>query len=207
MQCAGMRITLAVWPFCLVCTALPPPPPPSPIVVYTLYDRPPRHHYPTSDAHRHVRSASTVCAGRKGRGCWHNVMKPVPPRRTSTVWPRGRDGYTGRSASYTTRRPAVRNRRGTFSIRRLDVIDPNRTRGPRHPVGRLGVRARGHECNRFFHRSVRHPRPRRRRQVTPPYCFFTWLRRGDEPSSRRRPHTRFQGPPRFRGEIVEVGYY
>lgn len=153
-----MRITLAVWPF-------------RPCARYHHYHYHYRRHHHAAPHRRTLITTSPHLATTGDhptpppRWSWHNVMKPVapspsPPPVAHRINTSG--GLGDATVTLVGRRPKTRRTgertggEGALGIRRLDVIDPNRPRGP-PPHRREGVRACVHVvavCNRFFHRST-----------------------------------------------------
>jgi len=143
------------FPFRMRAARTLPPPPQQPLPL-------PPSHPPTRTAnystrpppspHRHARLAPHAHSAHSSRPPRERLAKCYETRRRRR-WPRGRDGYTGRSVG---RRPITRRReagRGALGVRRLDVIDPNRPHTPLPTTLRIDPKANGRvrACVHVYH--------------------------------------------------------
>lgn len=114
MQCNGMRITLAVWPFGRACAR------------YHLHRR------TINNAPHHTRRPTEPATPLQGP--LHRLAYPHQPGRRYETRPAAFGGLGDASVTPVGRRPKTRSfmagGRGALGIRRLDVIDPNRPRDP-----------------------------------------------------------------------------
>lgn len=182
----------------------PPPKPPTASCVYTLYTlctTTPRRPSPTT-----IRASSRRPVPPRGVLAQRYETRPAAPPRPrlglgdATVTPVGRRP--------TTRRPCARGEGWALGIRRLDVIDPNRTRGPcpATDTAQAYVRAGTTTCTSvtaFF--TARFALLADDDEIWPPTVFHVVARntRNRIIFRIRRSYTRCR--PRFRGEIVVGG--